>query len=281
MPDKRKGPRRIRSKHGYRYLDAKGRFTSRAEYKAAKALTEQARNEKKGAVNHWKKRRKAVFTNLGQNVPSRKGNKTKSRLDAWSKLVDSGILPDPDSVSSVQSSHYTGESIVRRYWRFEGIEAEQTVKDLLLLLRDDPNFKGLAQATLGTGFGKDAEWVGTPVDYPENVKRRLDVWQHRASVQHIFNLAEEGHTVWWEVYTDELVKDNKRGNNGKSGRVGPSSRTKQRAPNKSSRKPAKRGTHNRKRPKTHSKGAKNSSRKNIGSKRPRNGKGKGSKGKNR
>jgi hypothetical protein len=256
------GPRRIRTKQGYRYIDAKGRRISADTYKTFKTLSNQAKAEsskKRGAVDHWKARRNAVKKNLGENVPRRPGPKADKHNRWMFDVVAQGDIPEPDSTAVRRNPLNPDETVTTRYWRFQGLEAQTFVKDFLHKLEDDNAIPGAGfQVNIGTGYGKQGEWIGSKFDTARNVSLWLDTWEQRPSGQRIMALVEDGSPIWFELTAETASKAKPRftkqgrgnGKQKRSSKVGASKRAGKasRGKGKDKLRPSSKRAHSRGRP---------------------------------
>lgn len=207
------GPRRVRTKYGYRYQSATGRFISRAEYNAARSLAQQARAEKQAKPKPakqkprgfdalpWKnragKRVKKARTSLGRELPTRFGtSKATQLIDEAESYLAKNRIPPPHATSVTPSGLHAS------YWRFEGLESEDTVAVILARLRFRFEERGKfirTQAAVLAGLGENSARVGSRVDYPHQTQRWFAKWQSLPSGQRVLEDAEDDSRLWFEL----------------------------------------------------------------------------------
>lgn len=186
-----------------------GRFIGKDEWKAwqkarrevTKELAARRRTKRQAQVALGIDRRRKRES-LGE-VTTRKGTRAQAKTQA-SRLqaVKAKQRPPPDASAS---SSVGGNRVRIDTYRFEGLEAESQVRELLRWARDSG--VKLATVSLGTGRGKNAAWMGTMYLPPPQALRWLSGWRTRASARPILEAVEEGAAIWWEV---ELVHNPKR-----------------------------------------------------------------------
>jgi hypothetical protein len=193
--------------------NSKGRFVSRAEAKAQRDMRKSARENKALAkaqqdrVIHTEKNRptktfkgpvpKKYRTNLGGKVPTRPNTKAMERLieRRRSKIVQ-GVVPKPDLHEKLQSS--TGIKSQISYYRYEGVENETLVRAHLELYPS--NRTVLTRISIGLGYGRDSDWMGSKLDLPVWTRAFLDLWKTRPSGKAILEAAKLlGKSIWYEI----------------------------------------------------------------------------------
>lgn len=168
---------------------------------------EGVRNRKGRFVS--KKEGKVFRTSLGETVPMRFGTATgEQRSTQFATLLEQGELPKADATSVVTSER---PPIYVYYWRFEGLDSEEPIKDLIRILRDEYEAKGAdisVRYSVGTGWGGNADWTGSHFNTPSETYLYFSSWnQNSPSAQEIFKLAEQGNPIWFEV--EAQIRGNK------------------------------------------------------------------------
>lgn len=215
------------------YRDPRGRFTTRELWQWAKQEKAAQSRQKfagraKSAKNVPTKAKSDAFwaapkkyrTSLGAKVPT-KFNTAKGALLQTRRFleIDSGIIPKsdlterrtlkagkfyPDAKAPGKDTTYE-----THYWRFEGLESETSVRDLLTLLQEQSDTTGpkwLAAVNIGSGFGKGADWIGSHWNTPRGVRLYLDIWKNRPSAKNLLESAENGGPIWFEVVAEAVAQ---------------------------------------------------------------------------
>lgn len=227
--------KRIRTKHGWAWIDARGKRVSKeriAQWKADKAflsdkpkrkqdpsLTVQGkklsatahldrakvRNAKGKFVKPPKHKKgklgKLFRTNLGETVPTRFGTKAGKALSkVRDAVLNNGRIPKADATAIAPSDK---GNIHVSYWRFEGLQSQKDIARLLALLQTEVEEKGheiSVRYSVGTGFGKGADWTGSHFNRPSETRTYFATWNTNSpSAQEIFRQAEAGGAIWFEV----------------------------------------------------------------------------------
>lgn len=198
------------------YRSPSGRFVSKAEWKHWR---EQARAAKKSKAVPVKTRFAArkipgkptattsgtksglVYskfrTNLGGKVPTRPNTPEGERLRRQkAALLKARQLPKPDAQEKFLATDGTKFQIA--YYRYEGLDAEPEVRAHLYLLPDDGSVQ--TRVSIGTGYGRNSEWMGSAANSPRNTLRWMDDWKRRPSGRAILDKAgTEVSTIWFEL----------------------------------------------------------------------------------
>ncbi len=230
------------------YRDPRGRFTSKALWKwARQEKAAQARQKFAGKAKSPKnvptKAKSGAFwaapakyrTSLGQKVPTQFNTAKGALLQTRRFLeIDTGVIPKSDLTErrTLKASQFYPDAKApgadttyeTHYWRFEGLESESAVRDLLTLLQEQSDSTGpkwLAAVNIGSGFGKGADWIGSHWNTPRGVRLYLDIWKNRPSARNLLESAESGGPIWFEVVAEARVQPKegrKHGNKSRKGR---------------------------------------------------------------
>ena len=196
-----------------RYHDSRGRLISRENWNYAleelRARGWHPRADDAREVNKQRNRRKARISKgeLSARRPTEVQRAQASR--------DIALGKEPKSIKTrTKATTVRGKPVQYEVFRFEGLQSEQEIRKLLRTLRDSGK-KVLTALNVGTGYGKRADWIGSPYDIPQGTLIYLDVWQSRPSAATILASLAAGSPLWFELEVIRVGKYSKQPTEGK------------------------------------------------------------------
>jgi len=126
--------------------------------------------------------------------PAARPTKTRAAYENQrGNLIASRRIPEAEFTSR-------GKAFRSDLYRWVGLDRELEIIDFLHLLdKEKPKPRG--QISIGTGYGKYADWVGSPWDLPRGLIYYLQVWRLRKSSERVFEVSEGPY--WYEL---ELIR---------------------------------------------------------------------------
>jgi len=145
------------------------------KYSAAQRRQSEVKAEKQDRKRRAKKNRKAYAYSRAPD----------NRTLAQAEQINSQVLPAPTDVESL------GDLTVY-IWSWQGAHSIQTAIDFLYLAEERMPQDSRGYASIGTGYGVDATWVGTSIGRPIDVARNLATLHTSKSddIQRLFKQSE-------------------------------------------------------------------------------------------
>ncbi len=122
--------------------------------------------------------------------------KAKQRSRSIRSQLDSGKIPSPDirdgSATRISKGDKLFAQVKAYFWRFND---KEELRDTLILLVDKYGSAALtARVAIGSGIGKNEQWISGPYDDPGAAASILYGWENRASAQPVI---EAGNGAYW------------------------------------------------------------------------------------
>jgi hypothetical protein len=186
----------------------RGRFVSKQEYEAGKALEKQAKQERKKApipksFTGLRRPKGKPKDSKGKYVKETKRKSaldilipksTKQRTETLLSQLDFGHLPNPDVRREYTDPSGRGQSIHRAEYRFHGlIGHDMTVSLLQLLVIESVNDITIRSRVIISYKHKNKLYAtSSRTDVPQRTLEYLEYWEGRPSAQEIFEAIQNG-----------------------------------------------------------------------------------------
>lgn len=164
--------------------EAKAQKLSR---RTAKAVRREA--QRKEVKSTWDRRKSRT---LGKRLETRQTQARYNKEEARFKIIQAGKLPRPDAFEANQ----IGRTDV---YQWSGLDAEYQIRFFLRPILESESPSPLTKLSLGTGYGRRSDWIGSWWGTPIQTWRWLQGWQTRPSAQVILDADDAGQPVWWEL----------------------------------------------------------------------------------